>query len=126
MEASTKPDRIREKVDGLKESHRLMAISAVDEPEGITLCYHFWRLEDKEVLNLKVKVGGEEIRTISDIIPNALNYEREIHDLFGVEFEGAKLEPLLIPKGYKKYPLRKAIKVAVQSARTGSSNQRKR
>jgi NADH:ubiquinone oxidoreductase subunit C len=109
MEASIKPDRIREKAGELKEDHRLMAISAIDEGGSITLCYHFWRLEDKEVLNLKVKVGGEEIRTISDIIPNALGYEREIHDLFGVEFVGAKLEPLLIPKGYKGYPLRKAL-----------------
>jgi membrane-bound hydrogenase subunit beta len=125
MGASIKPDRIREKAGELKDSHRLMAISAIDEEGGITLCYHFWRLEDREVLNLKVKVGKEEIRTISDIIPNSLNYEREIHDLMGVEFKGAKLEPLLIPKGYKKYPLRKALET-VQSARTGSSNPKRK
>jgi NADH:ubiquinone oxidoreductase subunit C len=103
-----------------------MAISAVDEGDSITLCYHFWRLSDNEVLSLKVKLGKDGIRTISDIIPNSLGYEREIHDLMGVEFEGAKLEPLLIPKGYDKYPLRKALRSAVQSASTGSSDQQKK
>ena len=126
METSVRPNKIRDKAALLKDSHRLMAISAIDEGGPMTLCYHFWKLENKELLNVKVKVGNEEIRTISDIIPNALGYEREIHDLFGVEFEGARLEPLLIPEGYKKYPLRKALKAAVQSARTAPANQKKK
>jgi len=109
MEASVKPDKIKEKAEELKSSHRLMAISAIDEGKHVTLCYHFWDTKGNDLLNVKVKVAGHDISTISDIIPNALGYEREIHDLFGVEFEGAKLEPLLVPKGYKKYPLRKAL-----------------
>ena len=125
MEASVKPERIREKAGELKESHRLMAISAVDEGSHITLCYHFWKLADKEILNLKVKLSSEKIHTISNILPNALGYEREIHDLFGVEFKGAKLKPLLIPEGYKKHPLRKALEERKLSpgrfARTGLS-----
>ena len=109
MEASVKADKIRRKAEELRSSHRLMAISAIDEGKYITLCYHFWDMKGNELLNVKVKVAGYDISTISDVIPNALGYEREIHDLFGVEFEGAKLKPLLVPKGYKKYPLRKAL-----------------
>lgn len=107
MEERIKPSELIKKARELKDTHRLMAISAVDEGNSITLCYHFWD-NKKEMLNLKVSVK-DRIRTISDMIPNALGYEREIHDLFGVEFEGAKLKPLLIPKGYKKHPLRKAL-----------------
>ncbi|MEM3555382.1 MAG: NADH-quinone oxidoreductase subunit C [Candidatus Micrarchaeia archaeon] len=108
MEAEIKPNEIRELAEKLKETDRLMAITAVDEGKNIMLCYHFWRVAENEIRNVKVKVK-DEVDTISDIIPNASYYEREIHDLFGVEFKGAKLEPLLIPKGYKKYPLRKAL-----------------
>jgi NADH:ubiquinone oxidoreductase subunit C len=104
-----KPENIREKAEELKSNHRLMAISAIDEGNGIVLCYHFSKISGGSILNLKVRLGRGKIRTISDIIQNALGYEREIHDLFGVEFGGVKLKPLLIPKGYKKYPLRKAL-----------------
>ena len=109
MEATAKPEAIRDMAEKLKDAHRLMAISGIDEGGGITLCYHFWSISSNEIINLRVKLGKSNIRTISDIIPNALYYEREIHDLLGVEFGGAKLHPLLVPKGYKKYPLRKAL-----------------
>jgi len=114
METQAKASEIRKLAEKLKEGNRLMAISAVDEGENITLCYHFWNTAENEIRNLKVKVR-DEIDTISDIIPNASYYEREIHDLFGVEFKGAKLEPLLVPKGYKKYPLRKALEGKLSS-----------
>jgi len=109
MEATAKPEAIRDMAKKLKDTHRLMAISGIDEGGSITLCYHFWSISGKEITNLRLKVGKSDIQTISDIIPNALYYEREIHDLLGVEFRGAKLHPLLVPKGYKEYPLRKAL-----------------
>ena len=41
--------------------------------------------------------------TITDIIPGALLYEREIHDLFGVKFEGhPNLEPLILPEDWPR------------------------
>jgi len=53
---------------------------------------------------------NDVIPTITDIIPGALLYEREIHDLFGVKFEGhPNLEPLILPDDWPadNYPLRK-------------------
>lgn len=49
------------------------------------------------------------IPTISDVIPGALLYEREIHDLYGVEFIGhPALHKLVLPDGWEdqSFPLR--------------------
>ncbi|RLG90884.1 hydrogenase large subunit, partial [Candidatus Bathyarchaeota archaeon] len=50
------------------------------------------------------------VPTITDIIPGAVLYEREVHDLLGVAFEGhPDLSPLVLPEEWPErvYPLRK-------------------
>jgi len=64
------------------------------------------------LLSLKVPVPKEDpvLPTIVDLIPGAALYEREVHDLFGVDFEGnPDLSPVLLPDGWPDgvYPLRK-------------------
>ena len=67
---------------------------------------------DEERLHLIVKARisrqNPQFRTITDIFPNAEPYEREIHELFGVKFEGHKrLTPLLLEREYEIPPFRK-------------------
>jgi len=48
--------------------------------------------------------------TITDLIPGATLYEREVHDLLGITFKGhPDLSPLILPEGWPPdvYPLRK-------------------
>jgi len=63
-------------------------------------------------LSLKVQVPSEEatLPTVTDLIPGAILYEREVHDLLGVEFKDhPDLSPLILPDDWPKgvYPLKK-------------------
>jgi len=59
---------------------------------------------------LKTRIPREkpQFDTATGIFPNAEPYEREIHELFGIEFEGHKrLIPLLLERNYEIPPFRK-------------------
>ena len=67
---------------------RLVTISATDLGLDIQLLYHF--SIPKLLINLKTIVPKEDLRIVS-LTPSIFGanwIEREIHDLFGVEFEG--------------------------------------
>lgn len=89
----------------------LSTITGVDTGTEIELLYHMV-LNDAVVLTLGFSVPKEKptTRTITDLVPSAVLYEREIHELLGVNFEGhPNLIPLVLPEGWPKdvYPLRK-------------------
>ena len=66
--------------------------------------------EQKLHLFLKTKVqrNKPELKSVIDIFQNAEPYEREIHELFGVHFEGhPRLIPLFLEREYKIPPFRK-------------------
>ena len=59
---------------------------------------------------LKTRIPREkpQFKTTTGIFPNAEPYEREIHELFGIKFEGHKrLTPLLLERNYEIPPFRK-------------------
>ncbi|MEM2083837.1 MAG: NADH-quinone oxidoreductase subunit C, partial [Nitrososphaerota archaeon] len=65
--------------------------------------------------NVKTSIdkNNPEIDTITDIIPGASFYEREIYDLLGVNFIGhPNLKRVILPENWPKgvYPLRKEYK----------------
>ena len=96
-------------VMGLAREARFMTISAVDEGLDIELLYH---VDVKgTVVTVRIKVPKEEMEVldISHIAPAAEFIEREIRDLFGVEFVGLKPEKLYTPEGYEEKPLRKPM-----------------
>ena len=98
---------------GLSGRARFMTISAVDLGLDIELLYHV----DVEgtVVTVRIKVPKEEMEVldISHIVPAAEFIEREIRDLFGVEFVGLKPEKLYTPEGYEEKPLRKPMEGAL-------------
>jgi membrane-bound hydrogenase subunit beta len=72
-------------------------------------------LNDAVILTLGFSVPKENptTRTITDLLPSAVLYEREVYEMLGVNFEGhPNLIPLLLPEGWPKgvYPLRKEEK----------------
>lgn len=88
----------------------LSTITGLETSEAIEVIYHF--VVDKVLVNVKVKTGPEapSLDTIYDILPVADAYERELHDVLGIEFKGRESTPPLVlpdtwPQGY--YPLRK-------------------
>jgi len=89
----------------------LSTITGVDVGTEIELLYHMV-LNDAVVLTLGFSVPKEKptTRTITDLVPSAVLYEREIHEMLGVDFEGhPNLIPLVLPEGWPQdvYPLRK-------------------
>jgi len=68
--------------------------------------------QDKEKKNiiLKTRISREKAKfiTIINIFENAEPYEREIHEMFGIYFEGhPRLTPLMLERDYKIPPFRK-------------------
>jgi len=67
---------------------------------------------DKEKVDLivKTRISREkpQFETVIGIFPNVEPYEREIHELFGIKFEGhPRLTPLLLEREYEIPPFRK-------------------
>lgn len=73
------------------------------------IVYHLYSMSHHRRLRLKIRVReGERAPTVTGVWPNANWYEREVYDLFGVEFEGhPDLRRLLMPEDWDGYPLRK-------------------
>ncbi len=90
-------DLLLHAVKTLEFSH-LCTITGLDEGETFAFIYHLART-DGIVLNLKTRVpkSAPVLKTISDLFPGGLIYERELEDLLGVKVEG-------LPPG-KRYPL---------------------
>lgn len=79
----------------------------------IELTYFFWLLPQKLRIIVKIKLPKEDlkIQSISEIMPAAMLYEREVYEMFGVTFERhPKLERLFLPEDWPEnvYPLRRS------------------
>ena len=99
----------------------LALLSAVDwiEEKEFELCFILTcymqnddEYTDRERLHiiLKTRIPREkpQFKTVIGIFPNAEPYEREIHELFGIKFEGhPRLTPLLLEREYEIPPFRK-------------------
>ncbi|MEM2128422.1 MAG: NADH-quinone oxidoreductase subunit C [Halobacteria archaeon] len=123
--STTKARRIFIDIDikGLKEAIQflkgegythLSAITGLETDDGIDLLYHLDK--DGMMLTLRVKLPLNEAvaPTISDTIPGAVLYEREIYDLLGVKFEGHQnLTRLVLPDEWPEHihPLRKQRRI---------------
>jgi len=108
-------DKLIELCNWLKRQgfEHLSAISVTDwVKEGkFETTYHLWSYKDKILLTLKTKVDRKKpvIKSVTSIWENSAQiHERELHELFGVEFEGnPDLSPLFLegwqgPPPFKK------------------------
>lgn len=88
-------------VNDLKILH-LATITGLDLGENIGIIYHFSR--DKNTIYVRSTVPKTQSTAVSivDIIPGAILYEMEIHDLFGVTFAGNPWinQKLLLPDNW--------------------------
>jgi NADH-quinone oxidoreductase subunit C len=91
----------------------LSDISAVDrfplEPR-FEVNYHILSLDQRARLRVKVKLSGVDpvVHSVTPVWPTADWHEREVFDLFGIQFEGhPDLRRILMPDDWEGYPLRK-------------------
>jgi NADH-quinone oxidoreductase subunit C len=98
----------------------LAELTAVDfwprEPR-FELIYILVAFASRSRLRMKVRLGADDasVSTVSGIWPAANWLEREVWDLFGIEFDGHP-DPrrLLMPEDWEGYPLRKDYPVQIQ------------
>jgi Ni,Fe-hydrogenase III component G len=84
--------------------YHLSTITGQETEEGIELLYHFW---DGQGVTLRVPLPGDDpvIETLTDRIPGAAFYEREVAEMLGVTFQGhPDPSPLLLPEDWEEGP----------------------
>ena len=86
----------------------LKEIIAIDNQEqGIELIYNFYSTRDEESLLLSYTTETEA-SSISSLFDSAVADEKEIFDLFGINFIGNReLKRLYMPDSWQGYPLKK-------------------
>lgn len=90
----------------------LVDLTAVEE-DGISCIYHFMSLVTHELIRVKVKLNEKlEIQSLTNYWLAANVQEREVYDLFGINFIGhPDLRRILCPDDFIGHPLRKDFKV---------------
>jgi len=126
LEVQTRRERrlfVTVKDDALKPAARYLTgagfghittITGLDLGEKLGVIYHLDRNGVQLSLRTTVPDSRPVLKTITDVMPGAIFYEREVHDLLGVVFEGhPDLSPLVLPEGWPKdlHPLRKKYSV---------------
>ena len=91
----------------------LSDLTAVDhypnEPR-FEMVYHLFSFENSSRLRLKTQVVGTDpkVASLVPVWPAANAFEREVFDLFGINFEGhPDLRRILLPEDWEGHPLRK-------------------
>jgi len=88
--------------DFLKE---ILAVDKMDE--GIELIYRLYSIDKEEELLLSITVH-DHAKSVSNIFDSAVADEKEIYDLFGINFVGNKeLKRLYMPESWEGHPLKK-------------------
>jgi NADH-quinone oxidoreductase subunit C/D len=114
-------DILRYLKTGIDRPYRMLYdLTAIDErwrthrpnqPTGdFSVVYHLLSCERNADVRIKVPLAGEypRLASITDIWPTANWYEREVWDMFGIDFDGhPDLRRILLPATWSGHPLRK-------------------
>lgn len=98
-------------IDFIKNNYHydlLKEIVAVDNKEaGIELIYRLYSIENEEDVLVTITVK-DTAESVSQIYDSAIADEKEIYDLFGINFDGnAELKRLYMPESWDGHPLKK-------------------
>lgn len=99
------------KTDAALEFNYLFCLTCIDWKTNLTMVYHLDSTKFRHVLVVKSKLPAvnPEIETVSDIWKTAEFHEREVFEMFGVNFlHHPDLRLLILPDGWEgKKPLLK-------------------
>lgn len=114
---SVPSEQIQESAQKLRQSEEfafdyLRCLSVVDYEEYFEIVYHIWSRLHRHKLTLKTTASYPNpiVQSVTSIWKSADWFEREGHELFGIEFKGhGNLKPLLLWEGFEGYPGRKSF-----------------
>src|SRR5207248_4851712 len=94
----------------------LTAVDWLDRRPRFDVVYHLLSLTDFVRFRLKLQTDeGEAVPTVTPLWGAANWAEREVWDLFGIEFAGhPDLRRILMPEDWEGYPLRKDYPVQIR------------
>lgn len=112
------PSRVKEFTSWLKEDPGLkfdlfgevLGLDFLAESPRFDLTYTLYSTGNQNHIHYKVKLDEDapSVPSITEVFPGAGWHEREVFDMFGVDFEGhPDLRRLLMPEHWRGYPLRK-------------------
>ena len=85
----------------------LTAVDLLRRHERFELVYLFYSIDSHTWLRLKTRTDGQA-PSITTSVPGANWYEREVFDLFGIEFAGhPNLQRIMLPDEWRGHPLRR-------------------
>jgi len=116
VQVTVAPDKLVPLCRKAKEDPRLdfkliLLLTAVDYKDRFQIVYHLQSLSHEWTLVVKTDLPYDNPRvpSVSSVWRGADWYEREMHELFGIVFEGhPNLVPLLLWEGFEGYPGRKS------------------
>jgi NADH:ubiquinone oxidoreductase subunit C len=106
-------ERLLDAVNFLKENEGFEVISTItglDTGEDLEVIYHLRRKDLSLSLKVRAPYDDPKVPSITPVLNGAVLYEREIHDLIGVEAEGhPDLKRLILGEEWPEgvFPLRK-------------------
>lgn len=106
----------------------MMDLTAVDylgrEPR-FEVVYHLYSLKHNRRVRIKARVPESDCRidSIVAVWPSANWFEREVYDMYGIEFSGhPELRRILLYEGFEGHPLRKDFPVKKRQPLIGPTN----
>jgi NADH-quinone oxidoreductase subunit C len=97
------------KMLGFKHLVNITAVDWIDE-KSFEVVYNLWSYSEKIHITVKTRVRRDraELPTIGQLWPHGYVYERELHEMFGITFQGnPDLSPLFLHNWQDIPPLRK-------------------
>ncbi len=102
-------------IESLKFNHGfdyLVDVTAVhypERPEPLDVIYILYSFSRNERIRVKIRIkDGDRPRTVTKVHTTADWLEREVYDMFGIEFEGhPNMKRILLPDEWSTFPLRK-------------------
>ena len=104
----TKPFEFLFDICGIDERSR--AGKSITPAADFTVVYTLLSFERNQFLRIKVALSGDypSVPSVHALWPNANWYEREVYDMFGIQFRGhPNLRRILMPPTWEGHPLRK-------------------
>ena len=95
---------------GKMQMNYLFCLTCVDFKTHLTMVYHLSATTHRQSIVIKANLNREQavIETVCDIWRTAEFLEREVFEMFGVDFTNhPDLRKLILEDGFKGYPLRK-------------------
>ena len=119
-ELTSSPETLLQDMRSLRDQaefafNRLLDVTAVERGDAFELLYRLnsWTTDRNLVVRVTLSTVSPRLPSVAGLWKTALFWEREVHDMFGIEFAGhPDLRPLLAPEeGFGFFPLRKSYQL---------------